>query len=206
MIYIIDFGAGNLQSAYHALAQSSTSLTVVDKAIDIKKDCRGLVLPGDGSFRYAMEELSARGFTSYLREHREVPLLGICVGFQLLFEYSEEDGGSEGLGLVQGQCLKLPAVGDPVPHIGWNQTQVLKSDPLTTELKQNSWFYYVHSYYVQYQNQDFASLMTDYAGEQILAGIHYKNIFAYQFHPEKSHLAGRRMIELFVQECLPNVS
>ena len=140
MVAVVDYGAGNLKSAFRAFRHYWKDTTLISRASDLPRNILGLILPGDGAFPYAFDNLNKRGFVKFIRRHPELPLFGICVGFQLLFTSSEEHGGSEGLDLIPGRITCFaPSVGK-VPHIGWNQCRILKDSPLLKDVKDNDFF------------------------------------------------------------------
>ncbi len=204
MIDLIDFGAGNLQSALHAFGTLSPPVRLIRTPAEIDGQTRALVLPGDGSFKSAYETLRQNGFADYFRSNdfskSRLPLLGICVGFQLLFEHSDEDGGSDGLGLIRGQVRRFPRNELKVPHMGWNQTHLCKKSPLLEGIRENEFFYFVHSYRAEVEEADreVVLLAADY-GERFPAAVEKGLISGFQFHPEKSHRAGWRILENFIR-------
>jgi glutamine amidotransferase len=203
MIALIDFGAGNLKSAEHAFSQLG-STRVIERPGEITGDTKALVLPGDGSFRSAYERLVETGFSDYLKNENLRPLLGICVGYQLLFDFSEEDGGSPGLSLIAGNVKKFPRSVGKIPHMGWNQVAIKenkKSSPLIQGVQDDDFFYFVHSFYSELtpSSQSAELLSCDY-GFPFCAAVEMKNISGFQFHPEKSHDLGRKLLKNFVEE------
>lgn len=199
MIYIIDFGAGNLLSAWHAFEACPNPCSIISSPNQICEKPSGFVLPGDGSFAYAAEEIRKRGFESLLHE-TTLPILGICVGYQLLFDFSDEDGGAKGLGLLKGQVKKFVSEDKKIPHMGWNQCKITKPSPILEGVEDNNFFYFVHSFYPTQVEKEVVLLETDYT-EIFTAGVAHKNIYGFQFHPEKSHKAGRKIIENFSNLC-----
>lgn len=204
MIDLIDFGAGNLQSALHAFEVLKPPVRLIERPEEIRPDTRALVLPGDGSFKSAYDRLKKNGFAAYFRseafEKSRLPLLGICVGFQLLFDYSDEDGGSEGLGLLRGKVRRFAKKELKIPHMGWNQCRPAKASPLLEGIKENDFFYFVHSYYAEIDASDKSNLLlsSDY-GIPFPAAVEKGRVSGFQFHPEKSHRAGWRILENFVK-------
>lgn len=210
MIDLIDFGAGNLQSALHAFqvlqggGDQNAAVRLIEKPGQIGADTRALVLPGDGSFKSAYDRLKENGFADFFKsgdfQKSGLPLLGICVGFQLLFEHSEEDGGSDGLGLLSGRVRRFPKTDLKIPHMGWNQCRLAKPSPLLDGIRENDFFYFVHSYYAEIDASDSAALLltSDY-GFSFPAAVEKGSVSGFQFHPEKSHRAGWRILENFVK-------
>ena len=198
MIYIIDYGAGNLKSAVHAISSYAKKSKLISTLDEITETPNGLVLPGDGSFPYAYNNLKKSGFADYIKSHSEIPLLGICVGFQLLFSFSEEEGGSEGLDLIKGRIKRFPNNVGKVPHMGWNKCEIKKDHAIFSGVNNNEWFYFVHSYYAQV-NED-TSMTCDYR-ENFCSAVIKDNIYGFQFHPEKSSTTGLKIVENFVKIC-----
>ena len=200
MIALIDFGAGNLKSAWHAISALTSKVDIVVSPAELPSGTRGLVLPGDGSFRSAIERLEETGFARYLREENRLPLLGICVGFQLLFRHSDEDGGADGLGLIDGQVVRFPSGPEKVPHMGCNPTRQVKASPLLEGVPENSFFYYVHSYHavVPSHSRGAVLLETEYI-HPFVSGVEQGTVCGFQFHPEKSHHAGHRILANWVK-------
>ena len=163
------------------------------------KDCAGIVLPGVGSFGYAANALRSRGFFSALRDAAEsgVPLLGICLGMQLLFSHSEESPDAEGLGILGGAVTKLNAQGLKLPHIGWSDLYSTRGR-LMEGIKSGEFVYFVHSFGVH--SDGFYSAKAEY-GEKFDASVESGNVFATQFHPEKSGLVGLKILSNFVEIC-----
>jgi glutamine amidotransferase len=199
MIVIIDYGMGNLGSIVNmfkkvgAKAEVSSDLDVIAKAPK-------LLLPGVGSFDRAMERIEALGMKSVLDDQALVikkPILGICLGMQLLTRGSEE-GKLPGLGWIGADTKKFPSIsGLRIPHMGWNSVEPTTSSPLTNNLLKESRFYFVHSYCVQVDHQNNSILKCQY-GISFDAAIQHDNIFGAQFHPEKSHKFGMQIFKNFV--------
>lgn len=193
---ILDYGAGNLRSVINAFAtigQSATLITHPDhfKEIDL------LVFPGQGAFGDSVRQLQAGGLWEPLKEWvaARKPYLGMCLGYQLLFESSEENPGVEGLGLFPGKVVRFEAPpGVKIPHMGWNTARFTDpSHPAWEGLGDEETFYFVHSFYPQPAERDRAACVTDYAGE-FASGIAAENLLAVQFHPEKSQRAGLKLL------------
>ena len=199
MVTILDFGAGNLRSAYHAIKFYDSETEIVDHSDHISRNTTALVLPGDGSFPFAFENLKKKGFVDFIRNHPELPILGICVGFQLLFTHSTEDGGSEVLDIVKGKVERFSCPeGFKVPHMGWNHVLTSKEDSLISKDSDNKYFYFVHSYRALAENREDVSLRCNYH-EDFDCGVSKGNAFGFQFHPEKSQQQGWDIISNFVR-------
>ncbi len=198
MIVIIDYGMGNLGSIVNmfkkvgAKAEVSSDLNVIANA-------QKLLLPGVGSFDRAMERIETLGIKAVLDEQAlliKKPILGICLGMQLLTRGSEE-GKLSGLGWIDADTIKFPKIsGLRIPHMGWNNVEFKTPSPLTMNLPEESSFYFVHSYYVKVDNQSNSILKCDY-GLSFDAAIQKDNIFGAQFHPEKSHKYGMQIFKNF---------
>ena len=199
MIAIIDYGAGNLKSVEKALeALGEKPVISQDPEVLIKAD--GLILPGVGAFGDAMERLNASGMADLIRKavQNGIPLLGICLGLQLLFEESEESPGAAGLGLLKGKIVKIPGdAGLKVPHMGWNSLHLEKQTRLFAGIPEESYFYFVHSYYLKAEDRSIVAATTQY-GVTIDAAIETGRVFACQFHPEKSSSYGMRILQNFI--------
>ncbi len=200
-VAIIDYGVGNLRSVEKAFAAMGCEAVVSSDRSTLLTAGR-LVLPGVGAFAKCMKELSARGFDQLVRErvHEGTPLLGVCVGMQLLFEESEEFGKTLGLGLLRGRVCRFPrGPGDlVVPQVGWNQVRQRKPHPLLAAITDNAFFYFVHSYFCGADDEATVIADTDY-GRPYPSVVGQGNIFGVQFHPEKSQAAGLRLLANFAQ-------
>ena len=195
---IIDYGVGNLRSLEKAFAATGTQAVVSDDAY-VLREAKALVLPGVGAFGACMKALSERGFDRLVVERVEegTPLLGVCVGMQLLFEESEEFGRTLGLGLLSGKVQRF--AGDlPVPHVGWNQVHQTRAHPLMSGINDNSFFYFVHSYYCATDEPDVVLGETDYI-KNYASIVAQGNVAGVQFHPEKSQVNGLRLLSNFAQ-------
>lgn len=204
MTTIIDYGAGNIKSVEKAFTFLGFPASLSDNPKDILKSER-VILPGDGSFGYAMESLKKSGLIPVIKEvvEKKIPFLGICLGYQLLFNGSEEDGGVEGLSLFDGECKRFPDdKGLTVPQIGWNSLNIQKHEGIYEGIDSNPYVYFVHSYYVKCKNRDLVSATTDYALEYD-SSIESGNAFGLQFHPEKSSSVGLSMLRNFCK-CTRN--
>lgn len=200
LIAIIDYGAGNLKSVEKAFAYlGETAVVTSDKNVIQSAD--KVVLPGVGAFGDAMNKLNATGLASTVKEvvARQIPLLGICLGLQLLFDSSEESPGVEGLGILKGKIVRIPdKEGFKVPHIGWNSLSVKKGAKLFKGIPDQSYVYFVHSYYLEAEKSDIVAATTDYVAN-IHASVEWNHVFACQFHPEKSGAIGLRILKNFAE-------
>ncbi|MHB1347195.1 MAG: imidazole glycerol phosphate synthase subunit HisH [Candidatus Humimicrobiaceae bacterium] len=197
-IAVIDYNAGNIKSVANAF-QKIGALIKVTNSPKIIRSARAIVLPGVGAFGDSMRNLELFRLADVIRrEIKNKPFLGICLGLQLLFEYSTEKEHNEGLGIFKGYVDKIPA-GVKIPHIGWNQINILKKDSkIFKNIKDKENFYFVHSYSAVCENSSIVSSTTDY-GVELTASIEKENIFALQFHPEKSSLIGMKILENFLE-------
>ena len=199
MIAIVDYGAGNLFSVQNALAYLNiTCCTTDDPAV--LEICDGVILPGVGAFPEAMHRLHASGLVSIICEQaQKKPLLGICLGMQMLFERSYEFEDTQGLGLIPGQVRLINSGGLKIPHMGWNDLTVLHPCALTEHSKNGEYVYFVHSYCVHTPDEN-VSCYTEY-GERIPALVHRGFVYGAQFHPEKSGEVGLAMLKNFARLC-----
>lgn len=198
MLTIIDYGAGNVQSVSNALKYIGVPCRVT-KNPDELKDCTGAILPGVGSFEHAVNSMKSSGLLEPVKEYISSgkPFLGICLGMQLLFESSEESPGVPGLGIFKGKIVAIPKdMGLKVPHIGWNDLRVKKPEGLFKNTPDGSYVYFVHSFYLKSEQPEIVSATTQY-GVNIHAAVEEGNVFACQFHPEKSGDAGLDILRRF---------
>ena len=201
MIAIVDYGMGNLRSVEKAIARAGVATVVTSDPAKIL-GARGVVLPGVGAFGACMENLESRGLASTMREavSSGKPFLGICLGLQLLFEESEEFGPIRGLGILPGKVVRFggPSFeGLKIPQMGWNRLRIRRSVAELEGIGDDPYVYFVHSYYVAPADPDLTVAATEY-GVEFAAAIAWKNVFACQFHPEKSQAIGLRILENFV--------
>ncbi len=202
MIALIDYDAGNMKSVEKAL-QLLGQETVVTRDPDEIYRADGVILPGVGSFGDAMENLRRFGLVEVIRRVTEqgTPFLGICLGLQLLFESSEESPGVEGLGLLPGKILRIPAgEGRKIPHMGWNDITFPHPGRLFAGVAEHSYVYFVHSYYLKAEDPSIVTAVTRY-GTGIHASVEKGNVFACQFHPEKSSDVGLQILKNFAAIC-----
>lgn len=196
---VIDYGMGNLRSVKNALAFLGCEVVISDSADDVAS-AGALVLPGVGAFGEAMKNLHARGLVDPIRSavsERGTPMLGICLGMQLIAERSDERGSHEGLGLIPGQVTRVPVPAHmPLPHVGWNPVSILREDPFFTDMEQDQSFYFVHSYRLETDEQ-YVAARCNY-GVDFVAAVQHGNLFATQFHPERSQTNGLRLLRNFV--------
>ena len=196
MIAIIDYGMGNLRSVQKAFEHLGFEAEIVEQP-ENARDASHLVLPGDAAFGDAMRNLRERGWEEFILDEVAggTPFLGICVGLQLMFEESEERGTHRGLGLLPGRVVRFPR-DERVPQIGWNQIAIKRSDDLLAGVAEGSFFYFVHSYYVDSSEETDRLATTDYALEYTSIAAR-DNIRGVQFHPEKSQQVGLRLLRNF---------
>ena len=206
-VAVIDYGASNLRSVVKALehiASAKHRILICDTPEAILSADR-IIFPGQGAIRQCMDSLDNIGLRQALLESlTSKPFLGLCLGLQALMDYSEEDNGTDGLGVIKGRVIRFPADrkqenGDEykIPHMGWNNVQQLKEHPLWNGIKSGERFYFVHSYYVEPDDKDVITGMTDYIVDFTCA-VSRDNLFAVQFHPEKSQRAGLQLLSNFL--------
>ena len=196
MIAVIDYGMGNLRSVQKGFEKVGFE-AVVTSDIKTIESASKIVLPGVGAFTDCMNNLEGRGLVEPVIRAIEKgkPFLGICLGLQLLFEESDEFGNCKGLGVVKGKVKRFPTSEMKVPHMGWNSIKKVKDTPLLADLADDSYLYFVHSYYVL-PEEDVTATTTDY-GMKFTSSIVKDNIFACQFHPEKSQADGLKILKAF---------
>ena len=198
MIAVIDYGVGNLFSLSSSLAYLGLENKVTRSARELD-EASHIILPGVGAFGDAMEKLASTGLVPELERQAEngKPLLGICLGMQLLFESSEETPGVEGLKILPGKILRIPAApGLKIPHMGWNSIHITPGSRLFAGLPEGAYVYFVHSYYLKAGTEDIVAASTEY-GTHIHAAVESKNVCGCQFHPEKSSSVGLQILKNF---------
>jgi imidazole glycerol-phosphate synthase subunit HisH len=201
-IGLVDYGMGNRRSVQNALEHVGACVVVTSDADELRR-CDGLVVPGVGAYPKAMRELGRLGLVNLIRSEveRGMPLLGICLGMQLLLERSTELQPTDGLGLIEGDVTKLDSGGLRVPHIGWNEVRFERDSPLTEGLPSAGCpFYHVHSFAVRPRDPDDVVGTAEY-GERFATIVAHEPVFGVQFHPEKSSSDGLRMLANFVSVC-----
>ena len=199
MIAIIDYGAGNLSSVKKALDYLGAESEITKDGDKILSSSH-IILPGVGSFADAMASMEERGLVEVVKEATETKrFLGICLGLQLLFESSEESPGVRGLGILPGKIVTIPkSDGLKVPHIGWNSVSLKQTDGIFSGIDDESYFYFVHSYYLKGAGEDTVAAVTQY-GTEIECAVQRGRLAAVQFHPEKSSTAGLKLLKNFVE-------
>jgi imidazole glycerol-phosphate synthase subunit HisH len=199
-VAICDYGVGNLRSVERALLHAGAEVVLTGDA-QTMRDCAGVVLPGVGAFGAAVDALEQTGLGEVVvdvaRSGR--PLLGVCLGHQLLFEESDENGGRTGLGLLPGRIVRLEASRGKIPHMGWNRLHFTQPSPLFEGVAEMAHVYFVHSY-AAVTDSDAVVATTDYGGEVVAACVR-DNVWSTQFHPEKSGVPGLQLYANFVEVC-----
>ncbi|MBS6396736.1 MAG: imidazole glycerol phosphate synthase subunit HisH [Clostridiales bacterium] len=200
MIAMIDYDAGNIRSVEKALKRLGQEVCITrDHELLLSAD--KVILPGVGAFGDAMEHLKEYGLVEVIHEiiDKGTPFLGICLGLQLLFERSDEAPGVEGLGILKGEILRIPdREGLKIPHMGWNSLELQSHGRLFRGLEGNPYVYFVHSYYLKAEDEQIVKAVTDYS-VRIHASVEQGNVFACQFHPEKSSDVGLRILQNFAE-------
>jgi len=203
MIGIVDYGMGNLFSVSQALKRLEVPFFISEKPSELAK-ADGLILPGVGAFKDAMVRLNSSGITDFIHEYVKTgkPLLGICLGMQLLFEESEEGRQTKGLGGLPGRVVRFPGKSESeetykVPHMGWNRLEWVNSSPITKDLEEG-YAYFVHSYYVKTDNPEILIGKASYY-EEVPAVVGCDNVYGMQFHPEKSSHLGVQLLTNFTK-------
>lgn len=201
MVAIIDYGAGNLSSVKKALDYLGAESEITQDRDKILSASH-VILPGVGSFGDAMNSMEERGLVETVKEAAlsGKPFLGICLGLQLLFEKSDESPNVKGLGLLKGRIVTIPKDnGLKVPHMGWNSVELKQKDGIFKDIDDDSYFYFVHSYYLKDADEDVVAGVTQY-GVEIQCAVQKGNLCATQFHPEKSSKVGLKLLENFLKE------
>lgn len=205
MIAIIDYGAGNLRSVRNTLTYLGADNIVTVNKPDQLNNAGKIVLPGVGAFGAGMEALHTAGFEEPIKEKAAagVPLIGICLGMQYLFEFSDEMGDHRGLGLLPGRVTRFPeeklqSKGLKIPHMGWNQLHIWRESPLLAGITSGEYAYFVHSYYVEAGEPNDVLATTDY-GIDFPSVVGRNNVFGIQPHPEKSQIVGQQILKNFLE-------
>lgn len=204
MIGLIDYGAGNLRSVEKALAKVGANVRIVRKPEELE-GVKGIVLPGVGAFDDCVNALHNQGLFQPIKDliNSGKPYLGICLGYQVLFERSEEfNSRAAGLSIFKGNVVRFSSKPDfKIPQIGWNQVEIVNKDcPVYRGIPDKSYFYFVHSYYPKPEDTSIVATWTEYA-DRFASSIWKDNIFAVQFHPEKSQNVGLKLLQNFVEFC-----
>lgn len=199
MIAIIDYGAGNLHSVKNALDFLGVDSIVTGDAKEIKSADK-VILPGVGAFGDAMKCLEGSGLVDTVKQviNDNKPFLGICLGLHMLFEESEETPNIKGLGIFKGKAVKIPDTGLKIPHMGWNNIDIVKDSRILKDIGNEPYVYFVHSYYIEPQDESVVSAYTTY-GKRLAIAVEKDNVFATQFHPEKSGDLGMTILKNFVE-------
>lgn len=197
MIVIVDYGMGNLKSVLNAFSRLHADIMITSDP-DVVRDTPVIVLPGVGAFGICMENLEKRGLADAIKEHIRdgKRYLGLCLGMQILFESSEEAPGIPGLGIIKGTVPRFTG-SMKIPHMGWNSITLMKESPMFTGIASGEFFYFVHSFYCAPTDPGVIATTTDY-GKPFVSSIETGNVFACQFHPEKSQMVGLKLLQNFV--------
>ena len=200
MVAIIDYDAGNIKSVQKAIEYLGEEV-ISTREPEVILNASRVILPGVGAFGDAMEKLHKYNLVDVIKEvvKREIPFLGICLGLQLLFETSDETPGVQGLGILKGKIKRIPDNGElKIPHIGWNSLSFPNKGRLYEGISQESYVYFVHSYYLDAEDKGIVVATTEY-GTTIHASVEQGNVFACQFHPEKSSSVGLKILDNFLK-------
>jgi glutamine amidotransferase len=199
MIAVIDYGMGNLRSVANAFRALGTEIAIT-RDVMVIRGSRAVVLPGVGAFGKCMENMERYGLVDLVKEHiaSGKPYLGICLGLQILLESSEEAPGVKGMGVIKGEVVRFRGV-MKIPHMGWNSAEIVQRGRIFDRIPSGSYFYFVHSYYPS-PTEDVAATVTEY-GVRFTSSVQKDNIFACQFHPEKSQAIGLQLLRNFIKLC-----
>lgn len=199
MIAVIDYGMGNLRSVQKALERAGGDAVITSDPEGVRR-AEKIVVPGVGAFKDAMDSLERGGLIEPILDaiKRGTPYLGICLGMQILLTESEEFGRHKGFGIIPGRVVRFPKESGKIPHMGWNRVLIKKDTPLLDASDNGGYFYFVHSYYPVPEEPEVTAGSTDY-GLPFCSYLQTRNIFATQFHPEKSQDRGIRLLKRFVQ-------
>ena len=198
-IALFDYGAGNIFSLKHSLLRSGARVVDVTTRLLGLEEYDGLVLPGVGNFDNAISSMKEDISLLKLAIRDRLPVLGICLGLEMLFDNSEE-GSLEGLKILDGNVLILPKRIVKVPHMGWNNLEIVQESKLLRNIPDNSWVYFVHSYYISPKDKTIITATSKY-GRRLPVAIEKENLFGTQFHPEKSGSVGAKIIKNFLNVC-----
>jgi imidazole glycerol-phosphate synthase subunit HisH len=202
-IAIFDFGAGNLFNLHQSLLRNGANAVDIVRTLKGLENYNGLVLPGVGNFDSAISSIQNDAASLNMAVENAMPILGICLGLEMLFDKSEE-GILDGLKLLDGEVLMLPKRKVKVPHIGWNNLRIVNRESnLLKGIPQNSWVYFVHSYHIEPKDQNLIAAIADY-GSELPVVIERSNLFGTQFHPEKSGKIGAQIMKNFIKFCEKN--
>lgn len=200
---IFDFGAGNIFNLHQSLLSNGAQKVDIIRSLNELENYDGLVLPGVGNFDAAISSMQKDSALLNTAVDNDMPILGICLGLEMLFDKSEE-GVLEGLKVLDGDVLMLPKMKVKVPHIGWNNLRIVNTESnLLKGIPQDSWVYFVHSYHIEPQDEKLIAAVTDY-GSKLPVVIERSNLFGTQFHPEKSGKIGAQIMKNFVNICEKN--
>ena len=202
-IAIFDFGAGNLFNLHQSLLRNGAHSADIIRTLEELEKYDGLVLPGVGNFDNAISSIQRDAVSLNMAVDNGMPILGICLGLEMLFNKSEE-GILDGLKLLEGDVLMLPKKKVKVPHIGWNNLRIVKRESnLLKGIPQDSWVYFVHSYHIEPEDKNLVAAIADY-GSILPVVIERSNLFGTQFHPEKSGKIGAQIVKNFIKICEKN--
>jgi imidazole glycerol-phosphate synthase subunit HisH len=202
-IAIFDFGAGNLFNLHQSLLRNGAHSVDIIRTLEELEKYDGLVLPGVGNFDNAISSIQRDAVSLNMAVDNGMPILGICLGLEMLFNKSEE-GILDGLKLLEGDVLMLPKKKVKVPHIGWNNLRIVKRESsLLKGIPQDSWVYFVHSYHIEPEDKNLIAAIADY-GSILPVVIERSNLFGTQFHPEKSGKIGAQIVKNFIKICEKN--